>query len=95
MSANNKISHLVNSQLPFFVRNDHRTFVAFLEAYYEYLEQFEAELGEGKVGERAQTLLQNMDVDQSIDSFAQKFYSRFLSGPWYGKSIEILDAYFN
>lgn len=33
-----KLSSLVESQLPSFVREDHQAFVAFLEAYYEFLE---------------------------------------------------------
>ena len=33
-----KISSIVESQLPDFVREDHASFVAFLEAYYEFLE---------------------------------------------------------
>lgn len=41
-TVNNKISNLVNSQVPFFVRNDHENFVRFLEAYYEWLELSDA-----------------------------------------------------
>jgi len=33
-----KLSSLIKSQLPEFVREDHKTFVAFLKAYYDYLE---------------------------------------------------------
>ena len=32
------LSSLVASQLPEFVREDNQTFVAFIEAYYEYLQ---------------------------------------------------------
>jgi hypothetical protein len=41
MASNNKISNLINSQVPFFVRNDHQTFITFIEKYYEFLEQSE------------------------------------------------------
>jgi len=34
-----KVSQLVNSQLPEFIRSDYTTFVAFLEYYYQFLEQ--------------------------------------------------------
>jgi hypothetical protein len=37
--ANNKTSLLVSSQLPAFVREEHDTFVKFLEYYYKFLEQ--------------------------------------------------------
>lgn len=39
MTANSRISNLINSQVPFFVRNDHQKFVTFIEKYYEFLEQ--------------------------------------------------------
>jgi hypothetical protein len=39
MTANSRISNLINSQVPFFVRNDHQQFVTFIEKYYEFLEQ--------------------------------------------------------
>ena len=38
-SFDERISVRVEGQLPRFVTQDHPTFVAFLEAYYEYLEQ--------------------------------------------------------
>lgn len=71
-TSNNKTSYLVNSQVPFFVRNDHPNFIRFLEAYYEFLEQQGAQLD----------ILRNMknyyDVDESIDTFLEKFYSSLL-----------------
>jgi hypothetical protein len=79
MSTNNRISDLVNTQVPFFVRSDHRTFVAFLEAYYEYLEQSETTLNQGKVTERSQNLLNYIDVDNTLEDFSEKFYDTFLS----------------
>jgi hypothetical protein len=78
MSTNNKISNLVNSQVPFFVRNDHQTFVAFLEAYYEYLEQSNTTLQFGKTTERAKNFLNYIDIDKTLDEFAEKLYDRFL-----------------
>lgn len=79
MASNNRISNLVNSQVPFFVRNDHRTFVAFMEAYYEYLQQNNATLNQGRVVERAENLLNYIDVDTTLADFSQKFYQNFLS----------------
>lgn len=79
MSSNNRISNLVNSQVPYFVRNDHRTFVAFMEAYYEYLSQNNATLNQGRVVERAENLLNYIDVDTTLADFSQKFYQNFLS----------------
>jgi hypothetical protein len=72
MSANDRISNLVTTQVPFFVRNDHENFVKFLEAYYEYLEQ------DGKTINRTKILKEQHDVDQAIDMFAEKLYDYYL-----------------
>lgn len=72
MSANNRISNLIESQVPHFVRNDHPTFVRFLECYYEYLEQ------SGKALERLKNIKTFRDIDQTEDEFALKLYSEFL-----------------
>ena len=82
MATNNKISTVVSGQLPEFVRADHPTFVAFLEAYYEYLEQSNNTLRFGKTVERAKNLTNYFDVDKinetGLDEFADKLYSQFL-----------------
>lgn len=71
-TTNSKISNLVASQVPFFVRNDHDTFVKFLEAYYEYTEQ------SGKVVERAKNLPAYSDIDRTVDEFTEYFYKTYL-----------------
>lgn len=71
-TTNSKISNLVASQVPFFVRNDHDTFVKFLEAYYEYVEQ------SGKVVERAKNLPAYADIDRTVDEFTEYFYKTYL-----------------
>jgi len=70
--SNNRISNLVYSQLPFFVRNDHSNFITFIEKYYEYLEQND------KVINRIKNLQRYQDIDLTEDEFAEKFYSTFL-----------------
>jgi hypothetical protein len=72
-NTNSKISNLVASQVPFFVRNDHETFVRFLEAYYEYTEQ------NGKVIERGKNLPAYADIDRTVDEFAEYFYRTFIN----------------
>lgn len=72
MSTNNKISNLVSSQMPFFVRNDHEKFVSFVEAYYEFLEQ------NNNLVDRAQALKTGFDVDESIDLFTEHLNAVFL-----------------
>lgn len=71
MISNNKISNLVTSQVPFFVRNDHDNFVAFMEAYYEFMEQQTGVMNVSK------NLLNQSDIDLT-DIFVEKFYDNFL-----------------
>ena len=56
------ISTLVQGQLPEFIRDDYQTFIAFLEAYYQFLEQ---------------NLIDDFDtvrdIDTTLDSFIQYF----------------------
>lgn len=70
-----KLSPLVANQLPEHIREANPTFVRFIEAYYEFLEQDQA----------SQEVLQNAllynDVDTTIDLFIEKFLKQ------YGSSI--------
>jgi hypothetical protein len=56
------LSSLVASQLPEFVREDNQTFVAFIEAYYEYLQN--------TTGNDLKTL---GDLDTTLESFIKYF----------------------
>jgi len=57
-----KVSTVVSKQLPEFVREDNAQFVAFLEAYYEFLEQT-----------NKRNLESLRDVDDTVESFVQYF----------------------
>lgn len=72
MSSNNKTSHLIASQLPQFVREDDGNFQAFLEAYYQFLEQQNGVIGQ------AQSLRSNFDIDTSLDQFTEHLNQVFL-----------------
>lgn len=72
MSGTALLSSLVRSQLPEFIRADYDTFVAFLEAYYEYLEQTNKATDFGK------HLLQYADVDQTLTEFQTYFFRQFV-----------------
>jgi hypothetical protein len=61
MATRPKLSRIVANQLPEFIREDYPTFVAFLEAYYEYLEQNDANLYDIR------------DIDKTLDRFIQYF----------------------
>ena len=70
-SFDERISVRVEGQLPDFVKQDHPTFVAFLEAYYEYMEQT------GKPYEIIGNLRNYFNIDKTVDSFLQYFKKQF------------------
>ena len=70
-SFHERISVLVEGQLPDFVKQDHATFVAFLEAYYEYLEQT------GNPYEIIGNLRNYFNIDKTVDDFLQYFKTQF------------------
>ena len=66
-----KVSELVNSQLPEFIRSDYTTFVAFLEYYYKFLEQDQGAL------ELVQNARQYSDIDKTTSSFVNYFLTNY------------------
>jgi len=56
-----KVSSIVASQLPEFIRDDYQTFVDFLKAYYEFLETTQADP------------ISLRDIDTTLDSFITYF----------------------
>jgi hypothetical protein len=78
MTTDLKTSLLVNRQVPEFVRDEYPQFIAFLQAYYEFLEQ-----KQGTEVNDLITVAKNLrtikDVDDSIDEFESSFYSTYAS----------------
>lgn len=71
-----QISGLVQSRLPEFVRVDHPTLVAFLEAYYEWLQSKDRS---GKI--MSPMVLQDViDIDRSMEDFISQFKKEYLLG---------------
>ncbi len=66
------ISPLIQSQVPDFVNVDHPNFVAFIEAYYEFMEQ------EGNATERTLLLNDYRDIERTIDDFIEVFEDTFM-----------------
>lgn len=79
IDVNNKTSILVASQLPEFIRQDYPTFVRFLEAYYEFLEN---KLGNNKNDALAASkkMYSAFDLDDpfAIQEFEEYFFNNFL-----------------
>lgn len=73
MSRRVKIKTLVKNQLPAFVAEDHSTFVAFLEAYYEWLDSNTDKI-------RITNQVDNVfDIDESLDLFVEDFQKTYIS----------------
>jgi hypothetical protein len=74
MSTDKKLSLLVASQLPQFIRDEeeYAKFVSFVEAYYEWMEQ------EGNVADYTKNLLSYRDIDTTLDRFLNYFINDFL-----------------
>jgi len=69
----NRLSVLIEDQLPEFVSTDYQGFVIFLKAYYEFLEQ----------NNHAQEVLQDItkyaDIDQTTENLITKFIQNYAS----------------
>jgi hypothetical protein len=76
MANTNPISFIVKNQLPEFIRGDlddkYANFVAFVNAYYEWLEQ------ENGVTAESRSLLSYADIDKTTSEFIQYFSKKFL-----------------
>lgn len=69
----NKLKHFIAGQVPEFIAQDHPMFVAFMEAYFEWLQTYES-------GRRLSplTLLDQRDIDESLESFISLFREEYL-----------------
>ena len=65
MAITKKVSTTINSQLPSFIRQDAPLFKAFVEGYYEFLEQANNAL------DASRNLLNYQDIDTSIDKYTE------------------------
>jgi hypothetical protein len=73
-----KISNLVRSQVPEFVRDEYPKFISFLEAYYEFLEKKQGTQQNDLINQ-SKSLRYLSDVDISLDTFENNFYEKFAS----------------
>jgi hypothetical protein len=73
-----KTSLLINRQVPEFVREEHPNFIAFLEAYYEFLENKQGSQKNDLTTE-AKKLRNISDVDSSIGQFEDNFFNTYAS----------------
>ena len=72
MSNDNKISTLIEQQFPDYIRTDGSKLVAFVKAYYQWMEQT------GNAQQRINNLLDYSDVDNTLESFVRFFVNEYL-----------------
>jgi hypothetical protein len=72
MAVTEKISQLVENQFPDFYKEDGPNFIAFIEAYYEYMEQ------NGKMTDAVRNLTSYRDVSETTEEFLQYFLNTFV-----------------
>lgn len=72
MVSQQKISHLIEKHFPSFYVDEGPTFVSFVKAYYEWMEQDDNVIG------KSRNLLNQFDVDQSMDEFVKNFKQKYL-----------------
>ena len=76
MTTELKTSLLVNRQVPEFIRDEYPTFITFLEAYYEFLEQKQGTEANDLITQ-AKNLRYISDVDFSISEFQTNFINTY------------------
>ena len=64
--SDNKVSLLINRQVPEFVREEYPVFISFLEAYYEFLENKQG-TNKNDLISKSKDIRYISDVDDSID----------------------------
>lgn len=75
--ANNKISLLVESQLPEFIQEEYPQFVRFIEAYYEFLENKQTGQ-QNDLYTKAKEFIDITDIDQTLNEFEDQFFNTYL-----------------
>ena len=76
--SDNKVSLLINRQVPEFVREEYPVFISFLEAYYEFLENKQG-TKKNDLLTKAKELKDISDVDISINDFEEQFLNTYAS----------------
>jgi hypothetical protein len=76
MTTDLKTSLLVNRQVPEFIQDEYPTFIAFLEAYYEFLEQKQGSETNDLITQ-AKSLRYATDFDESIAQFQTNFINNY------------------
>jgi len=72
MAVSEKLSQIVSEQFPDFYKEEGSNFLAFMEGYYEYLEQ------SGKLTDGVRNLQSYSDISRTTDEYIEYFINTFL-----------------
>ena len=77
------ISNLVENQFPAFYQEEGPNFIAFVKAYYEWLEEQQT-LANGTIVDNAlydaRNIVKLRDIDTTLDQFFTHFINKYLNG---------------
>jgi hypothetical protein len=73
MITNKNISTLIKSQFPVFYREQGPNFIAFVQSYYEWLEQ------QGNVTNLTRSMFETMDIDKTAAEFVVHFKNKYIA----------------
>lgn len=68
------ISNIVEYQFPQFYRSEGQTFIQFVKAYYEWMEE------SGNLMNRSRNILEYRDIDDTLESFLYFYQKKYLYG---------------
>ena len=74
LSLEKYLSVFIKDHLPEFYKEEGEDFVAFIRAYFEYLEQINKPIYDGR------RLLEYRDIDLTVNEFVQNFVEKYLAG---------------
>jgi len=67
----NSLSSIINYQLPQFIQEDHQVYIAFIQAYFEQLEDY------GNVLQFLHSFKENLDINRANDDFVDAYFKEF------------------
>ena len=67
----NSLSSIINYQLPQFIQEEHQIYVAFIQAYFEQLEDY------GNLLNFLHTFKENLNIDKANDDFVESYFTEF------------------